>query len=273
MPASQPRRLYLTDPSQFTIEYEINDWMKAGTQVNLSAAKAEWEQLCQTYRDLGAEVETFDPLPGWPDSVFLGDAIFLYGDQAIASRFRFPERAGEVEPMVARFEERGFRVHWLPEGVYYEGNGETMPWNGRLLAGYGPRSDRAAHDFLAHTLEVPVLSIHVQAPHFHVDTTICPLSPGALAYVPNGMDAESRKRVHALNADLIEIDDDEARLLACNSMAFGNTIILSTQKAPRFEKALEKAGFDVLALDMSEFAQSGGGAKCLTLEAYAASSG
>lgn len=263
-----PRRLYLTEPSQFQIEYAINQWMDPGVQVDRAVAVAEWEALRDAYVQLGAQVETFDPLPGWPDSVFLGDSIFLYGDQAIASRFRYPERAGEVEPMVARFEARGFRVHRLPVGLHYEGNGETMPWNGMLLAGYGQRTDRAAHDFLAETLGVPVLSIHVQAPHFHVDTTICPLDAGTLAYVPSGMDAKSRQRVHALNADLIEIDDEEAVLLACNSMAFGRTVLLSTQGAPRFEKALERAGFDVLALDMSEFAKSGGGAKCLTLEAY-----
>ena len=35
-----------------------------------------------------------------------------------------------------------------------------------------------------------------------------------------------------------------------------------------FPKKLKAAAFDVIELDLSEFAKSGGGAKCLTLEAY-----
>jgi len=104
-----------------------------------------------------------------------------------------------------------------------------------------------------------------------VDTCICPLDDHTLAYVPSGMDEDSLARVQALGADLIEIDQEESLLLACNSMAIERTVIISTPKAPLFNTALEKAAFEVLPLDLSEFAKSGGGAKCLTLEAYNAS--
>ena len=112
------------------------------------------------------------------------------------------------------------------------------------------------------------MPLQVQYPHFHVDTCVCPLDDHTLAYVPSGMDDESQERVKALGADLIEIDQEEALLLACNSMALDRTVILSTPNAPKFHKELEKANFEVLPLNLSEFSKSGGGAKCLTLEAY-----
>ncbi len=268
MPAAADRRLFLTKPSQFQIKYSINSWMNPKNQVDLKEAQKQWETLFQAYQDMGAQVEVFEPLKGWPDSVFVGDSIFLYGKQAIASRFRYPERSGEVEPVVERFRSRGYQIHELPDGLFFEGNGDAVAWNDLIIAGYGVRSDRKALDFVSKTLGVNVVPIRLLSPHFHVDTCICPLDDHTLAYVPSGMDDESQLRVKELGADLIEIVQEEALLLACNSIALDRTVIISTPTAPKFNKELEKANFDVLPLNLSEFAKSGGGAKCLTLEAY-----
>jgi len=43
---------------------------------------------------------------------------------------------------------------------------------------------------------------------------------------------------------------------------------LSTKAVNIFPEKLSSLGFEVIELDLSEFAKSGGGAKCLTLEAY-----
>jgi N-dimethylarginine dimethylaminohydrolase len=122
---------------------------------------------------------------------------------------------------------------------------------------------------MAQTLGVEVVPLQLRAPHFHVDTIICPLDDQTLAYVPTAMDAESQATVKSLGASrIIHIEREEASRLACNSMSVAGNVIISTVQAPKFHAALEKAGFEVRALDLSEFAKSGGGAKCLTLEAY-----
>ena len=268
MPAAAARRFFLTKASQFQIKYSINSWMNPKNQVDLNEAQKQWNSLLETYKQLGAQVEVFEPLKGWPDSVFIGDSIFLYGKQAIASRFRYPERSGEVEPVAERFQARGYQVHTLPDGLFFEGNGDAVAWNDMIFNGYGVRSDRKALDFISKALGVKIVPIRLLSPHFHVDTCVCPLDDHTLAYVPSGMDDESLNQIRSLSADLIEIDQEEALLLACNSMALDRTVILSTPNAPKFHKELEKANFEVLPLNLSEFSKSGGGAKCLTLEAY-----
>jgi ornithine--oxo-acid transaminase len=136
------------------------------------------------------------------------------------------------------------------------------------VAGYGVRSDKKALDFIGKTLGVEIVGLRVMPPHFHIDTCVCPLDGNTLAYVPMGIDEESVERIKGLGVNVIEIDNEEALLLACNSMAIGKSVVLSTTQAPKFSDDLAKAGFEPLPLDLGEFAKSGGGAKCLTLEAY-----
>ncbi|MEX1247122.1 MAG: arginine deiminase family protein [Anaerolineales bacterium] len=269
MPPADTRHFFLTKPTHFRIDYAINPWMNKNNGVKPERADAQWNALLENYRRLGAQVEVFESVNGWPDQVFTGDSIFLYGKHAIASCFRYFERSGEVLPMIERFEQRGYTVHQIPEGLVFEGNGEAIAWDGRILAGYGVRSHREALAFLSKTLGVEVISFRVLPPHFHVDTIVCPLRKDLLAYVPSGMDEDSRQRIENLGVNLIAIDQDEALELACNSMALSDDVIVSTHKAPKFHNELKKAGFKVIPLDLSEFAKSGGGAKCLTLEAYA----
>jgi N-dimethylarginine dimethylaminohydrolase len=272
MRSAETRHFFLTRPTHFRIEYTINHWMDKSNQVESDKAETQWNALLENYQSLGAKVEVFESVDGWPDQVFTGDSIFLYGRQAIAGRFRYAERSGEVHPMIERFEKRGYTVHQVPDGLFFEGNGEAIAWDGRILAGYGMRSDRKALDFLAKTLGVEVIPFRVLPPHFHVDTIVCPLRKNLLAYVPSGMDEESRQRIENLGVDLIAIDQDEAQELACNSMSLGEDVIISTHSAPKFHKELKKAGFKIISLNLSEFSKSGGGAKCLTLEAYQSNS-
>jgi N-dimethylarginine dimethylaminohydrolase len=268
MPTRAPRHVFLIPPTHFGIEHIVNDWMDPEVKADPDLAQSQWEELIKTYRELGANVEILESHPGLPDQVFPGDAIFLYGDQAIASRFKVEQRAAEVQPMIERFEARGYTVHQLPEGMHFEGNAEAIQWNGSVLAGYGVRSDAEALDQVGELLGLNIVPLKIKPPYFHLDITVCPLSDDILAYVPSAFDPESRERLERLGAEMIAIDDQEAMKLACNSMSVNGTVILSTPEVERFPRALEKAGFDVKSLDLREFAKSGGGAKCLTLEAY-----
>lgn len=266
-----PRHFYLLPPTQFRVTYAINQWMDPQKPVDQAKAMQQWQSLKQTYVELGAWVYVIELENPQPDHVFIGDSVFLYGKKAVASRFRYAERTEEVEPILEQIAEHGFDIVRLPEGMYYEGNGDTIYWNGRLLAGYDQRSSREAHNHLEALLGLPVISLDVQAPHFHVDTCITPLDANTLAYVAGALSAASMEIVRGFGADLIEISAEEGLRLAGNCITIDGHVILSTTQAPDFTAALETAGFTPHPLDLSEFAKSGGGAKCLTLEAYPAS--
>ena len=270
MPTTAKRKFFLIPPTYFSIDYSINQWMDPKNQADKELAQKQWESLRDTYEELGVDVESFEAVPGLPDQVFPGDSIFVYGKHAVAGNFSVPERAAEVEPMVERFAKKGFEIHRMPAGVNFEGNAEAIFWNGRILGGFGVRSDLSAMEHLGKMLNVEILPLEIKAPYFHLDMCVCPLNNETLAYVPDAFTDESRTKIESLGANLVSIDQDEGLKLACNSMAVGDTVILSTPNVNKFPKALEEVGFRVIALDLSEFAKSGGGAKCLTLEAYSA---
>ncbi|MCH7663688.1 MAG: hypothetical protein IH859_07450 [Chloroflexi bacterium] len=66
----------------------------------------------------------------------------------------------------------------------------------------------------------------------------------------------------------IAIDSKEAQMMACNSKAVGETVVVSTKQAPKFVADVKALGLNVVELELSEFLKAGAGAKCLTLEAY-----
>ncbi len=266
--ATQERHLFMCPPQYFQLDYAINEWTDTTRRVHQDRALEQWEQLLFTYRSLGAEVQVLEPEPGVSEMTFAGDSIFLFGDQALSGRFRHGERMAEVAPMAQRFARAGYRVHRLPKGMYFEGNAEALYWNDMLLGGWGVRSDRAALFHLGELLDLEVHTFQLTQPYYHFDVCFAPIDAGLALYYPGAFRDEGVALLKRLCPRLIAVDETEARALACNSVSVGDTVVMSTRGAKRTAQQLRAAGKRVIALELSEFRKAGGGAKCLTLEAY-----
>lgn len=262
------RRFFLCPPDHFQIEYVINEWMDMSNPVHPERAYEQWHQLRETYERLGVEVRLLEPEPGIPELVFPGDSIFLFGEKAIASRFHHPERQPEVAPMSRRFASLGYTLYTLPTGLRFEGNAEAIYWNECLFCGYGVRSDYEALPYLARLLDVPLHAFRLTKPFFHFDTVFCPIDERLAVYYPGAFTPEDADRLRRLFPNLIAAEEAEARRLGCNSVSVNGAVIMSTPHVPRLAAQLRLHGLEVIPLDLSEFYKAGGGAKCLTLEAY-----
>jgi len=268
MKSNPTMHFYMCPPSHYEIKYLLNDWMDANFEIDNDEAMSQWNSLREVYEKLGVLVSIVEAVEGIPELTFAGDSIFLFGNNAISSKFRFEERQPEVEPMASWFKKLGFALHHLPEGVRFEGNAETILWNGRLFGGYGIRSDKEAYTSVAEILDIEVIPLKLQEPYYHLDTGFCPINDDTIAYVPEAFDIYSRELVAKLAKNMIVIAPEEAKVMACNSKAVGDTVVVSTKQAPNFVKQLKTLGLNVVELELTEFLKSGAGAKCLTLEAY-----
>jgi N-dimethylarginine dimethylaminohydrolase len=140
------RRLLLCPPDHYSIQYEINPWMSKDRAADTPLVKAQWKGLFDTLSSLDTEVNVITPSPTLPDMVFTANAGLTVGKRFIPSNFRHQERAGESKLFADWMEARGYEVIWLPETLYFEGEGDALFGGDALFAAtnFAPTSTRTA---------------------------------------------------------------------------------------------------------------------------------
>jgi N-dimethylarginine dimethylaminohydrolase len=252
-------------PEHFGVLYEINPWMHQQVEVDLGRARAQWQGLRSALEAAGATVETLDPQPGLPDLVFTANAGVVSGRCFVASRFRHPDRQGEVPHYVAWFQAHDYRVAELPEGVAHEGAGDALPFGPVLLSGYRFRSDAAAHMALTQLLGVPVRPVELSdARFYHLDLTFCPLDDRRALVAPQAWDRYGQRVMAGIVPEPLVLEPDETAAFCANSVVVGTTVVMPACP-PRIARQLDAWGFDVVVAPVDEFQKAGGACRCLTL--------
>ncbi len=262
-------RFLMCPPTHYDVDYVINPWMEGNVHRSAKAvAAAQWQQL-QGVLARHARVEQLQPQPGLPDLVFTANAGVVVDDRVVLARFFHPERQGEEPWFQSWFESQGYRVTLLPADLPFEGAGDALldRSGGWLWAGYGFRSELAAHPLLAEALAVEVLSLRLMDERFyHLDTCFCPLSDGTLLYYPPAFDFYSNRLIETRvpAAKRLVVGEADALAFACNAVNVGRSVILN-QASAGLRHQLQTRGYDVVETPLSEFLKAGGAAKCLTL--------
>jgi len=265
---SKPRFL-MCPPDYYEVDYVINPWMEGNIHKSSRATAAtQWETLCGLLEQ-EAQVDRIAPVSGLPDMVFTANAGIALGKKFVLARFLPRERQGE-EPLFKKwFKKQGFEVLELPADLPFEGAGDALLDHDRgvLWAGYGFRSELAAHPLLAQWLGIEVVSLRLVDPRFyHLDTCFCPLENGFLLYHPQAFDAYSNVRIEQRvpPEKRIIARETDAVSFACNAINVGRKIFVN-QASADLRQRLAEAGFEAVETPLGEFLKAGGGAKCLTL--------
>jgi N-dimethylarginine dimethylaminohydrolase len=260
------RHYAMTAPTFFAVEYAINPWMDTSTSVDTHIALNQWEALRQTYKELGHTVELVEPVAGLPDMVYAANGGLLVNGKAVVARFAYPQRTGES----AAYAEWMTRHGYHPAETRYvnEGQGDLLVVGSIVLAGYGFRTDRRAHDEIAAIVRMPVVSLELVDPRFyHLDTALAVLDGTTIAYYPPAFSDESRARLLELFPDGIEVASADAYVLGLNAVSDGLNVVLPAA-ATGFADQLRAAGFRPIGVDLSELLKGGGSVKCCTLEVH-----
>lgn len=252
-------------PDHFGVEYEINPWMHISNVVDHDRATAHWEALHAVYLSRGVSIVLEEPVKGLPDMVFTANAGLVRGNKAILSRFHHIQRQGEEPLWQAAFERLGYDVVVPPDGMNFEGAGDALFLGDQLFCGWGFRTDRDAHDFIADSLGREVHSLQLVDDRFyHLDTCFCPLNATTAIFAPDAFAPESANLVRRTVPHAIEVPVETAAGFACNAMPLGDTVVSSLSLAD-ISDDLAAAGFETVTLPMDEFQKSGGGVRCLSL--------
>jgi N-dimethylarginine dimethylaminohydrolase len=256
----------MTAPTFFAVEYAINPWMDTSVSVDTHVALSQWEALRQTYKELGHTVELVEPVAGLPDMVYAANAGLLVNGTAVVARFAYPQRAGESAAYAEWMTRHGY--HAAETRHTNEGQGDLLVVGSIILAGYGFRTERKAHDEIAAVVKMPVVSLELVDPRFyHLDTALAVLDDITIAFYPPAFSEESRARLLELFPDAIEVGSADAYVLGLNAVSDGLNVVLPAA-ATGFAQQLRTAGFRPIGVDLSELLKGGGSVKCCTLEVH-----
>ncbi len=261
-------RLLVCAPDYFSIDYEINPWMRLSNKVDPDLARAQWQGLVRELEhNVGATLERMPPVPGLPDLVFTANAGLVVGSQAVLSRFRHPERRREEPYFAAWFQDHGYHVTRLEDTLYFEGAGDLLGFSDAWFGGYRQRTEIRAYARLSKIFGREIIPVElIDNRFYHLDTCFCPLSGGELLYYPQAFDTYAQTVI----ADRIEpsrlltVPEPDALRFACNAVCVGKRVVLP-DGCPDTMQQLKALGYETHPLPLDEFMKSGGSAKCLTL--------
>ena len=255
----------LCSPEFFQVDYSINPWM-TGAPVNKKEALSQWDNLVKSIQDCGGSVKLISPVPGLPDMVFTANSGIVNGDTCVISTMKHKERQRESFYFQSWFKKNGYNIVRIAPGLSFEGRGDTLVVQDRLIGGYGYRSDLLALEAATGALGLDLISLELSNPRFyHLDTCFCLVSEDRAIYFPEAFKKGEIQKLKSV-VDLIPISEADARLFMCNSMLVNDTLLIPSNQSQVEYDLKNKYGIKTLLVDVSEFLKSGGSIQCLCLK-------
>ncbi|MBV9057460.1 MAG: hypothetical protein JO078_09840 [Candidatus Eremiobacteraeota bacterium] len=272
----QPRGVLVCPPVYFAVIDRKNPFMDPGIPVDHVRANAQWSATVEAFRTAGMTIRELAPLEGCEDMVFTANPAFTGLDKdgrrrAVSSRMRHASRRPEVMPQVQSLVEAGYNVTECPKDIGFEGSGDAIwhPGGDIIFLGIGSRTDAAAGPVLEETFDVPAVPVRLAAERFyHLDTALWPIDETLAVVYPAAFDADDLSAITARFPRVIEVDEREAARMACNGATAGNRNAIIHSEATRTIARLKDLGYDVAAVDTSEFIKSGGSVYCMKQYLY-----
>ena len=264
---ARSRRYLMCPPRFFDVVYRINPWMHPGVPCDRALAVQQWGALRAVLENLGHEVQVAEAVPGQPDMVFAANSAVAIGDRVLTARMATAERRGEEAPYCRWFASQGF------EGVRHarfanEGEGDFVVVAGRLLAGWGFRTDVRAHAEVAAWFGMPVTSLRlVDARRYHLDLALAALDADTIVYSPSAFDPASRAELARQFPDALLARHPDACGFGMNVVSDGTHVLLPAS-APGLAAQLREHGYEPVPVDVSELEKAGGSVKCCVLELH-----
>jgi len=117
--------ILMCSPDFFSVDYQINPWMKEDAVVNSDLAMKQWNELKEVVEKY-ATVRVLPPQSGVPDIVFTANAAVIKDKKAVLARYMHPQRQKEEPYNLKWFQEHGYETIEPPKDVYFEGAGDAL---------------------------------------------------------------------------------------------------------------------------------------------------
>lgn len=227
------------------------------TPIDLNLARAQHCSYVNALRELGCDVIELPAEADLPDSVFVEDTAFILPEVAVITRPGADSRKPETDSIIRALSPL-IKLVRVREPATVDG-GDVLVLGKNIYVGLSTRSNQEAVDQLNGLLceygyTVTGLQLY---DCLHLKSAVTRVDDKTLLVNKNWVDMS-----HFANFDLIEIDPSEP--YAANCLPVGNGIIYPTA-FPKTRARIEKRGYQVLAVDVSELAKAEGAVTCCSL--------
>ena len=198
---------------------KLNPWMKKSTQPNRTTAFKQWHTLENTLLNIGLEIWFIAPQPKLGDMCFVANAAWGQNNMFLLAQYH-PEvwwRKDETRYYAAWFLQNRHRVYFLPQEVYFEGQGDIVSLNKSYIFGHGQRNSIEVVDYLEKHFGlkriVPVEL--VDSRFYHLDVALhFAKGVNSILWCPDAFSKDSRRRIERLMGHEriagLELSADEA---------------------------------------------------------------
>ncbi|HSM07295.1 MAG TPA: hypothetical protein VK858_21890 [Longimicrobiales bacterium] len=218
-------------------------------------ALAQHRAYCDALRAAGLGVVVLPADPRHPDGCFVEDTAVILDEVAVITRPGDPSRRGEVEAVAEVL--AGYRPLARLRSPGRLDGGDVLRCGDHLHIGRSARTDAEGAGQLAEiaaargytTSEVPVDG------ELHLKTGVTGLGDGRLV-------ATAGAATRFPSSEVVVVSEEET--YAANCLRLHDRVLIP-DGCPRVRVRLVELGYQVVALEMSEFRKMDGGLTCLSL--------
>lgn len=258
-------KVILCQPQYMTIREVINETQEhfKNENIHIELAMKQHKQFVETLRNHGVEVILLPSLKKYPEQVFTRDIGFTIGQKVFVAEMASNIRQGEEELLKQWLEKEKIPFDNLKKD-HIEG-GDIIIDRNTIYAGVSNRTNKKSIQHLQTLLpQYEVIPIPFTEKYLHLDCVFNILSPNEGLIFP-GVINEKEADLLASRYDLIEVTEEEQFTLGTNVLSIGNKKVLSLPINEKVNKELQKRGYEVIEVDITEIIKSGGSFRCCTL--------
>jgi dimethylargininase len=226
-------------------------------KIDVALAKRQHAEYCRVLQKLGLELIWTEGDNTLPDSCFVEDAAVILGEKAIICNMKIKSRAKEVVE-VAKVLEKLKETYYIKPPATIDG-GDVLKIEDKVFVGLSTRTNLHAIHQLRKILEnsnLEIVPVRVRDV-LHLKSACTYLGNNYVILSKGHFDTDILR-------DYKKIVVPRGEEYAADCLAINRTILMA-KGYPKTKKLVEKEGFFVKELEMSEFRKGDGALTCLSI--------
>ncbi len=236
---------------------------------NIDLLQKQHHAMTDVLKKEGIEVYSFDdPTLFWTNLTFTRDVALMTPKGVILSRFAMYFHQGETKLAQEFFTSHGIPILGAIQGKgSMEGGSFSLLDEHTAIVGRSVRINDEGIEQLRALLalqNIDLIVVDLPAYHIHLDEAFMPLDRDKILCSTYILPYWFLKMMRDRGYQIVECDRDDP-MLSNNCIAIAPGKILFPSVAVKTMRNLERAGLDVIPVDVSEINKLGGGIHCATL--------